>query len=305
MRARRWQAEGPGGLTDLAFVDVDLPQPGPGEVLIGVRLAGVNPADLKHAVRAAAYPWPLGYEIAGEIIAIGPDTVIASGGGRVGDPVLAFRVRGGFATALLVPARDVFARPDTLSPTAAATLLLAATTAAEMLHVVRATADDVVLVHGASGSVGLAAIQLGARRGARMIGVCGEHGVAAVRAAGGEPIVRSAGWDTALASLGVTAVLDAAGSDASIDASLALVADRDRIVTIAAPARAASDGFPAIAGNRPESAAFRDGVRAELIALAASGALRLPASREFPLSEAPEALALVSTRPSGKITLRP
>lgn len=256
-----------------------------------ITAAGLNPADLKHAARAASYPWPLGYEIAGQIAAVGADV----SGFAVGDPVLAFRVRGGFATALNVPAADVLHRPSSLGEIDAATLLLASTTAADMLHTVRAAAGETIVVFGASGSVGLAAMQLGRRLGARMIGVSGDHGRDLV----------GDGWTPRGTPLGdVDAALDTIGSDGDVDAALAAVADRSRIVTVAAPARAASEGFAAIAGNQPASAAYRDGVRQELVDLAASGALTLPIARTFPLTELPAALALVSTgHPAGKVAV--
>lgn len=281
-----------------------MPGPARGEVTIRIQAAGINPADLKHAAAATSFPRPLGYEIAGEIIAVGPDTEIASGPVAEGDAVLAFRVYGGFAEAMTVPASDVFARPASLSTVEAATLLLAATTASEMLHVVRAQAGDVVVVHGASGAVGLAAIQLGVRAGVRMLGVCGEHGASAVREAGAEVIVRSDSLLQDLAAYDITAALDCVGTDQAVDVSLQLVADRSRVVTIAAHARAQAEGFRRIQGAIPESAAYRNSVRAELIALAAAGELRIPVAGTMALENAREALALVAAgRSGGKIAL--
>ncbi len=103
---QQWIATRPGDLDVLEMREVDVPAPGPGEVTIRVRAAGLNPADFKHVAGgdAADFPRPVGYEVSGEIVAVGPGTEIASGGGAVGDAVLAFRVRGGFATALTVPA---------------------------------------------------------------------------------------------------------------------------------------------------------------------------------------------------------
>ena len=84
------------------------------------------------------------------------------------------------------------------------------------------------------------------------------------------------------------------------------MADRQRIVTIAASQRAASDGIRAIGGAMPASAAYRDSVRAHLIELAASGSLEVPIARTFPLSEAREALEfLAGGHPGGKIALLP
>src|SRR4051794_1260731 len=116
--------------------DVDVPDPGPGEVTIDVRAAGMNPADYKAVAGnrgrdAANLPLPIGFEVAGVISAAGPDTDFA-----VGDAVLSFRVRGGYASAITVPAKDVFAKPDALDFPQAANLLLAGCTAADMLRVV-------------------------------------------------------------------------------------------------------------------------------------------------------------------------
>src|SRR5580765_112822 len=134
---QHWVAARPGGLEVFAPESYDVPPPGSGEVTVEVRAAGVNPADTSHVAQGRRGPFPrgVGYEIAGVLTAIGPDTEIASGGGGVGDKVLAFRVLGGWASDMNVPARDVFAKPAALTFEQAATLLLAATTASEMLHV--------------------------------------------------------------------------------------------------------------------------------------------------------------------------
>src|SRR4051794_16546355 len=136
--ARMWVAEDFGDLDVFAEIDVEVPAPGPGEVTVEIRAAGMNPADYKHVARAgdrSALPLPIGYELSGVLTAVGPGTEIASGGGAVGDEVLAFRVQGAYATELTVPAADVFAKPASLPFADAASLLLAGTTAAEMLHV--------------------------------------------------------------------------------------------------------------------------------------------------------------------------
>lgn len=128
--AHHWVATGPAGLADFAFVETEVPAPGPGEVTIDVVAAGINPADLKHAARAETFPLPIGYEVSGRIAAIGADTEIASGPAGIGDEVLAFRVHGGYATSLTVPASTVFAKPESLGFDEAAGLLLAGVTAA-------------------------------------------------------------------------------------------------------------------------------------------------------------------------------
>ncbi|MFT4125863.1 MAG: NADP-dependent oxidoreductase [Gordonia sp. (in: high G+C Gram-positive bacteria)] len=305
-----WIATGPGGLDDFALVETDLGAPAPGQVRIDVVAAGVNPADLKHARAATRFPLPIGYEVAGRIGALGPQTSIASGPAQVGDPVLAFRVRGGYASSIVVPAADVFTKPAGLGFDEAAGLLLAATTAADLLRAARATAGDLVLLHGASGAVGVMVLQLAARRGIRVIGTASDRHLARVRGFGGLAVGHGSGLARRLTALvgtePISAALDAAGTDEAIDTSLALVADRSRIVTVAAPARAAADGFVALGGRQPVSKAFRDAVRGELIAAAGRGELTVPVAARFALDEAPDALRLVAGgHAGGKVVLHP
>jgi NADPH:quinone reductase len=105
---------------------------------------------------------------------------------------------------------------------------------------------------------------------------------------------------------GVQAALDTVGTDEAADVSLALVPDRDRIVTVAGFQRAKQDGFRAVGGGDPNSAAFRSSVRQKLIDLAAAGELVVPVARTYPLEQAAEALAfLAEGHPGGKLALLP
>lgn len=309
MRVQRWVATGPSGLDGFAFIDDQLPAPRSGEVAIEVLAAGVNPADLKHARAATDFPLPIGYEVAGVIAALGPGTEIASGAGAVGDEVLAFRVHGGYATALTVPAEKVFAKPAALDFAAASNLLLAGTTAADMLRAAKVADGDTVLLHAASGAVGVAVLQLARLRGITVIGTAGPQGLERVRQFGGVAIEYGPGLldrVRAAAPEGVAAALDAAGTDEAIDTSLTVVEDRSRIVTIVARKRAETDGFVALAGSQPESAAYRDSVRGDLIELAADGRLVVPMARTFHLPQARAALELVTGgHPGGKVALIP
>jgi len=308
---KHWVAPRFGGSEVLEYVDVEVPAPGPGEVTIDVRAAGMNPADTKHTRQGdpADLPVSIGYEVAGTIGAIGPDTEIASGGGAVGDEVLAFRVSGGWAERLTVPARDVFAKPATLDDAEAANLLLAGTTAADMIRVTRAEGRDTVVVHGASGAVGVSALQLLRPLGARLIGTASERNADTVRRFGAEWVPYGDGLEARIRDLapsGVDVALDCVGTDEAVDVSLALVADRSRIVTIAAFGRADEDGIRAVGGTQPESQAFRDSVRQRLIDLAGAGQLEVPVARRFPLSAAKEAAeVLESQHPGGKLALVP
>ncbi|HXP57992.1 MAG TPA: NADP-dependent oxidoreductase [Streptosporangiaceae bacterium] len=309
-KASVWLATGFGGPEVLSRAEADVAPPGPGEVTIGVRAAGVNPADYKHFAPGqdpGALPLRIGYEVAGVITALGPGTELASGGGRTGDEVIASLVDGGYATALTVPAADVFAKPAGLTFAAAANLLLAGTTAAELLHVTGVAPGDTILVHGAAGAVGASTLQQARALGAHVVGTAAEGDFGLVRELGGTPVSYDAGLAERVrraAPQGVTAALDTTGSDQAIDASLAVVADRARIVTTAAFGRAAADGFRSVGAANPVSGPFRARARSRIIALAAAGELTVPMARTFPLSQAPAALALLrGPHPAGKLAL--
>jgi NADPH:quinone reductase-like Zn-dependent oxidoreductase len=310
--AMHWIATDFGDLDVLAYQEIEVPAPAAGEVTVTVLAAGMNPADFKHIAREgdrSRLPIPVGYEVSGVIAAIGPDTEIASGAAAVGDEVLAFRVTGGYATSINVPAKDVFAKPASLRHPEAANLLLAGTTAAEMLHVTAVAKGDTVVVHGASGAVGVSALQQASLLGARVIGTASSASFDKVREFGGEPVAYGSGLEQRLRELapdGYAAALDTVGTDEAVDVSLALVSDRARVVTIAAFDRAKADGFTVVGGAMPSSAAYRDENRARLIALAGDGQLRVPVARTFPLADALAALRLLkSGHPGGKLALTP
>lgn len=310
--ARQWIAHRPGGPETWTFEAVDPAPPAPGEVTIRVRAAGVNPADVKHVLHArpgVTFPVPIGYEVSGELVAVGDGAVLASGEpATVGDEVLAFRVQGGYATEITVASQKVLRKPGALSHAEAANLLLAGTTAAEMLAVVEASRGETVLLHGASGAVGVAVVQLARRQGLRVIGTASPASFDRVTRFGAEAVAYGDGLLSRLRDLAgeapFAAALDAVGTDEAVDVSETLVPDRRRIVTIAAPERAHADGLRWIAGALPDSARFRDAARGGLVDLAASGALIVPVARTYPLAAAPEALRELATgHPGGKIAL--
>ena len=147
------------------------PRPGPGAVRLRVDACGVNFADVM--IRLGLYPdapdLPLvpGYEAAGVIDAVGEGVDPA----RVGERAVGFCTGGGYADVLVLPERDAFALPDGVSTTIAAALPVNYVTAYQMLEVMAPPAEEeTVLIHGAAGGVGLAAVQLARRRGARVLG---------------------------------------------------------------------------------------------------------------------------------------
>ncbi|WP_026918123.1 quinone oxidoreductase family protein [Gordonia shandongensis] len=323
----RWVANGFSGSTDLAAVPCTPADPGLGELRVRIRAAGVNPADLKHVLRAydpALLPMPIGYEAVGDVTAVGPGTRAASGAVAVGDRIAAFRVHGAYAEEMTLPAEKAFVLPAAVPDDQAAGLLLAGTTAAEMLHRSGARRGDTVLLHGASGAVGAIVVQLAARAGVTVIGTAGigtagigtagPDRAAAVARFGGVPVAYGPGLADrvrdALIRIGVdgppVAALDAAGTDEATAVSLDLVADRSRIITVADRRAAADHGFVALSGADAESAAFRDRMRGPLLELLADGSLTVPIAARIPLADAPAALDVVASgRAHGKIVLIP
>lgn len=311
---RHWVATQWGGPEHWRFVDVTIPAPQRGEVTIRVEAAGMNPADAKHtlASRDVPLPLPIGYELSGTVVAVGEGTDIATGPVFIGDSVVAFRVQGAYAEQVTVPARDVFARPANVDAVSAASLLLAATTAADVLRVVGARAGETLLVHGGSGSVGLAVAQIARTKGIRVVATAGAHHHDLLTRLGAHPISYGGGARAIarevrnLLGAAPHAAVDTVGTDEAIESALLLVDNRSRIVTIANATRAAATSIRAVAGSQPESARYRDRVRGEMLALAGSGGLTLPIARIFPLSDALEATALLATgHPNGKFVLVP
>jgi NADPH:quinone reductase len=308
--ARKWVAVDFGGPEVLRCIDVDAPDPGPGQVTIGVRAAGLNPADAKHIAPGqdrSLLPVSIGYEVAGVVTALGPGTQLASGGGAVGDEVVAWPVTGGYTTAITVPASSVFARPTTLSFAEAASLLLAATTAADLLHSSGAREGETVLLHGAAGAVGVMVLQQARLLGVRVIGTASQANFEFVRRFGGIPIEYGPGLlerVRAAAPEGIAAALDTVGNQEVGDVSLALVADRSRVVTIADAPRAKANGYVFVGASNPESGPFRARARSRLLQQAQDGELVVPMAQTFAFDDAPAALAmLTSPHPPGKIAL--
>jgi len=151
-----------GGPEVLRLVDVPLAEPGPGQVRVAVRAAGVNPRDAKlrggrFASEPLAHPAGLGMELSGVVDAVGDGVDVW----RVGQPVFGRSVtRDAVATHALVPADDLVAKPDRLTHTQAAALPIAVETAYRGLRQLGVGPGATLLIHGASGGVGLVATQL-------------------------------------------------------------------------------------------------------------------------------------------------
>jgi NADPH:quinone reductase len=307
--ARKWVAVGFGGPEVLRNIEADVPDPGPGQVTIGVRACGMNPADAKHIAPGqdpGLLPLSLGYEVAGVVTALGPDTELASGHGVVGDEVVA-QVTGGYTTAITTSASSVFAKPSTLTFPEAANLLLVGTTAADLLHTSGAGEGETVLLHGAAGAVGVSVLQQARILGVRVVGTASPPNFDLVWRFGGIPVEYGPGLldrVQAASPEGVAASLDTVGSDEAGDVSLALVADQNRVVTIAAAPRARADGYIFIGASNPASGPFRARVRSRILELAQDGDLVVPMAETFKFDDAPAAFAaLTGPHPSGKLAL--
>jgi len=307
--SRRVVAAGYGGPENLEVHEVVLGEPGSGQVRVSVRAAGVNPADVKsyrNQGDPSRLPLPLGYEASGVVTAVGPEASVS-----VGDEVIVFRTSGAYATDLVVDESTLTPKPEGLDWPEAAGLLLAGATAVHTLEATGVAAGDTVLVHGAAGGVGLNAVQLAPLRGARVIATAGERNHDLLRELGAEPVRYGDGLADrvrALAPDGVDAALDLVGTDEAMDVSLELVADRDRIASIANFDRGPREGIRLLGGGPGADAGdeLRMAARPELARLAGAGDLRVLVAATYPLSEAADAHRQIATgHTTGKIVLLP
>jgi NADPH:quinone reductase-like Zn-dependent oxidoreductase len=306
-----------GGPEVLSLVEVDVPSPGPGEVTIDVRAAGVNPVDYKFFSGAGPFgdspenlPMHLGLEVAGVITAVGPGAVGPAGPLAVGDEVIAYPANGGYASAITMPANAVVPKPAELSWEQAAGLMLVGATAVHAVAVINVGQGDTVLVHGGSGAVGLLAVQLSIAAGATVVATASERNQKLVRDVGAIAVNYGPGLLDRVrqaAPSGISAVIDAVGTDEAIDVSLSLVGDRSRIVSIAARHRA--DTGIKLIGHGPNGdpgTEIRSNAWRDLLPMAASGKLTLLPVKTYPLSEAAEAhILLAQGHPNGKLVLLP
>lgn len=298
-----------GGVDVLHVDEVEPPVPGPGQVLVRVRAAGINPGEAKiregllHERWPATFPSGQGSDLAGVVEAVGPDVVAVAV--AVGDEVIGFtHERASHAELVVVDAADTTARPAGVPWEVAGSLFVAGTTAHAAVAAVRPTPGDVVVVSAAAGGVGVIAVQLLVRRGATVIGVASSANHEWLRAKGVIPVAHGDGLaDRIRAAAGgpVDALVDLFGSG-YVDLGLELGVAPDRIDTIVDWDRAAAIG----ARTDGNMAGARAEVLAELAALVDQGELEAPIVASYPLAEVQAAyreLALGHTR--GKIVLLP
>ncbi|WP_427383964.1 NADP-dependent oxidoreductase [Janibacter sp. G56] len=289
----------------LTLTDVPDPKVGPGEVLIRVRSASVNPVDWKvmagylDGLMQADFPAIPGWDVAGVVEAVGLDTPEY----EVGDEVIAYARKdwvqhGTFAELVAAPVRTVARKPAALDWDQAAGLPLAGLTAFQLLTRLGTKAGDTVLVHAAAGGVGLLAVQIAKSMGARVIGTASERNHDYLRELGAEPVTYGDGLAErvrALAPEGVDVVVDFVGG--VLETTKAVLKDGGRHGSIVDGEVAGAGGIAAWV--RPDSADLQ-----ALAALADAGKLTVPVARSFPLEEAAAAFALSqSGHVRGKIAI--
>lgn len=223
-----------------------VPEPGPGQVLIEVRAAGVNPVDAKirqgHMGRRHDLPAPMGREAAGVVTAVGPDVEHFA----VGDAVLGLVARGegGFADHALLSAASTVAKPEDIGFEVAATIPVAGTTAYDLTHQVELETGQSLLVLGAGGGVGHLATQIGRVHGFRVIGVASESERELVESSGATFVPAGDGALAAVQELvpeGADLLVDLVGGEALWDLAPAAVSP-ERVLSAADADTAAQIG---------------------------------------------------------------
>ncbi len=201
------------------FVVEERPTPKPtgSELLVEVHFAGVNPVDWKmregrnRAVLWGGWPKVLGHDFAGRVVATGP----RASRFRVGDAVYGMQglAMGAYATHLAVSERIVAAVPEGLTMEQAAALPMTSLTALQALRdVARLEPGQRLLVNGASGGVGIAAVQLGKILGATVTGVCSTRNVDLVRGLGADEVIDYGRDDFAKGDVVYDVIVDCVGN---------------------------------------------------------------------------------------------
>jgi NADPH:quinone reductase-like Zn-dependent oxidoreductase len=300
MRAAAFTAFG--GPEVLRVMELPAPQAGPGQVRVKVRTAGVQPFDT--AVRAGWTPPGVtgdlpripGNEFAGVVDQVGEDVT----GVPPGAEVLGFSLLNCYAEYVVVGAGDVTAKPADMPWEVAGGLTSGVQTAEIALDGLAVGSGDTLLVHGAAGSVGTAAVQIARMRGATVIGTARTENHDYLWDLGATPVAYGDGLADrvrALAPDGVDAALDGAGGHA-LEVSLELVKDPGRVLTLVEHGKAAALGVRTTQGVRT---AERLGRYAELYA---AGKLKFPVRRTYELDRAADAHREVETgHGSGKVVL--
>jgi NADPH:quinone reductase-like Zn-dependent oxidoreductase len=296
-----------GGIDVLYVADVPAPVAGPGQVLVQVKAAGINPGEAKiregmvHARWPATFPSGEGSDLAGIVTELGPGVTSVA----IGDEVIGYTDnRASHAEYVVVDVENLTRKPAAVPWEVAGSLKVAGTTAHAAVQAVGLSGGDTVAVSAAAGGVGSITVQLARLAGANVIGVAGPdnhgwlsgHGVIPVGYGDGvaDRIRQAAGGS-------LDAFIDTFGAD-YVQIALDLGVEPSRIDTIV--------NFAAVAqfGVKAEGGAAVPGAKtlAELADLVAAGQLEVPIAGAFPLTQVREAYArLASGHVRGKIVLVP
>ncbi|MFE3329173.1 NADP-dependent oxidoreductase [Streptomyces sp. NPDC059176] len=293
----------------LQEVVVPRPEPGPGQILVAVRAAGVNPTDWKHRSSGMflnRLPLVLGWDVSGVVEAVGYGVTLFKPGDQVFGMLPYPHGVGSHAEYVTGPARAFAHKPAGLDHIQAAALPLAALTAYQaIVDTAGVRTGDRVLIHAAAGGVGHLAVQIAKARGAHVIGTASDSKHAFVRSLGADEVVDYRTTDFRDAVRDVDMVLDPLSGDT-----------RSRSLDVLRPGGVL---VSLLRGTDPDEAAKAAArkIRVETLLveadhtgmntiadLAASGALRAHIEATFPLAEAAKAHALGEMgRTTGKIVL--
>ena len=303
-----------GDLDRLSLEDVTLPPLGAGEVRIRIRAVAVNFPDLLMVQGKYQHkpelPFIVGGERAGEIVSVGANVR----GFQIGDRVIGVGLTGGFAEECQLPVAAIRQMPDGVDFETAASFSTTYLTA--YVALVRRAAlqsGETLLVHGAAGGVGLAAVDLGRVLGARVIATASTEGKRAfLHKFGADHVLPASGFRDAVKELtqgrGADVIYDPVGGDV-FDESTHCIAFNGRLLVIGF----ASGRIPSIAANIPLIKGFSViGIRAgeygrrfpdrgrENIAaidrLLAEGKIRPHIGAKFPLAQAVDAMRMLAER---------
>ncbi|HEY8588843.1 MAG TPA: NADP-dependent oxidoreductase, partial [Naasia sp.] len=269
----------------LEIIEQPVPEPGPGQVRVAVRAAGLNPADYKRRRGGSQYhhldfPAGIGRELAGVVDAVGSDVNAL----QVGEEVFGCVPDGALADFVVADEAVLAVKPATVPWPVAGGLALAGQTAWDALESQGLQAGDVILVSAAAGGVGGILCQLAVMRGVAVMGSSSEANADWLRSIGVHPVPYGPGLVARvreLAPSGVTAAFDLHG-DESIRQFLELGIPPERINTNA--------GNEAAFGVRRVGRGPADlGVLGTIAAFVETGMLRLPVTAVFPLDQVQDA----------------
>jgi NADPH:quinone reductase-like Zn-dependent oxidoreductase len=296
-----------GDIDVLKVVDVARPVPGPGQVLVKVKAAGINPGEasirkgLLDAMWPATFPSGQGSDLAGIVDEVGPDITRFA----VGDEVLGFvDTRSSQAELVAVDVDNLAARPSNVPWAVAGSLFVVGTTAYAAVRAVDLTPGATLVVSGAAGGVGSVAVQLAVDKGATVIGLASEAHHSWLESHGVIPVVYGDGVAERITEAGkghVDAFIDTFG-DGYVKLAIGLGIPPERIDTII-DRTAAQEFGTKTDGN---AAAANAQVLGELAGLIADGRLDIPIAKTFPLTKVREAFRDLEQRHTlGKIVLEP